>query len=104
VYHDDVPAFVLSSPSVRNEALRDPVAGPSRQRVDLRPIAIPKGVGVLQYQQQLAIERGHILVGRLVRAPTEVRWHSHPGALELALMEEAQAWGEESDRRRRAML
>src|SRR5271156_3117726 len=46
--NDDMAAFVLSGPGVGDKAIRGPVVGPGRLRLDLRPSAVAKGAGVLQ--------------------------------------------------------
>src|SRR5580693_3033982 len=46
INHDDMAAAVLASPGVRDKAARSPVAGPGRQRLDLRPGAVAEGPGL----------------------------------------------------------
>jgi len=43
---DDMAATVVAGPGVGNEAVRGPVTGPGRLRLDLRPGAIAKGAGL----------------------------------------------------------
>src|SRR5439155_23372216 len=100
---DDMTAAAIAGPGIGDEAVRGPVAGPGRLRLELRPSAIAEGVRV-QYPQQPGVERRDLLVWRLDRTAAKMGRHPNPGALELALMEEPQAGGQKGNDCRRLVL
>src|SRR5882724_10756149 len=93
----------IAGPGIGDEAVRGPIAGPGRLRLDLHPRAIAEGV-LVHYRQQFGIKGRDLGVRRLDRAPAEMGRHPSPCPLELALMEEAQARRKKRDDRRRLVL
>src|SRR6516162_3498996 len=100
---DDMAGAVLTGPGRGDEAIRGPVVGPGWLRFYLRPGAVAKR-RLLQYNQQSGIKGSDLRVCRLDRTTAEVRRHSDPGSLKLALVEEPQSRGQEGDDRRRLVL
>src|SRR5437660_23128 len=86
---DEMAAAGITGPGISDEAVRGPVAGPGRLRLDLRPSAIAKG-RLFQYRQQLGIKGVDLQVRWLGRTTAEMGLHPHPRALELPLMEKTQ--------------
>src|SRR6516164_386229 len=87
---DNVSAALGALPAIGDEIVMGPVTGPSRQWLDLRPPAVTKR-GPLQYSQQLGIKFGNFPVFRLGRAAAQMGRHTDACAVELTLVEEAQA-------------
>ena len=100
---DDMAIIGLPGAGIGDEAVRGPIVGPGRLRLDLRPGTVAKS-SPLQYSQQSGIKGSDLRVCRLVRAAAEVGRDPDPGSLELAVIEEAQTGGQERDDRRRLML
>src|ERR1700730_5155690 len=100
---DEMAAAGITGPGIGDEAVRGPVVGPGRLRLDLRPspLAEPR---LFQYRQQLGIKGGDLRVRWLGRTTAEMGRHPYPGTLTLVLMEKAQTGRQEGDHRRRLVL
>jgi len=81
---NSVSAVLRADPGIGDQIVRCPVAGPGRQRLDLRPGAVAKRAGPLQYLQQPRTKSGNLRVRQLDRAAAEMGRHTHPRPLELA--------------------
>src|SRR4051812_21450037 len=91
VHHDDIAATVGPTPRIGDEIPRGRIAGPSRLRRNQRPAALAKRSASPQRCQQATVEVDYSGIQRLDGTATQMYRQMDACALELALVEEAQA-------------